>query len=276
MRARRLVAVALAAGALAGCGGGDSGSGDPETWNHDPADTAAGPARWDELDTSYEACGEGTRQSPIDLGAAEKGGLPPVTLDYRAAPLVVENTGHTVEVPLPDGDDNTLTVGGDVYRLVQYHFHTPSEHTVDGTRYELEAHLVHEGMGGRLAVLAVFLSRSRPPNPLVSRVLEQAPEDAGEETEPGAQASPAALLPPSAGPDGLTLERYTTYSGSLTTPDCHEDVRWIVLTDPVGVDGEATRRLRDLVAEFPGYDGYERNNRPTQPLNGRAVTRDDG
>jgi hypothetical protein len=34
--------------------------------------------------------------------------------------------------------------------------------------------------------------------------------------------------------------------------------------------------LHDINAGFPDYDGYSNNNRPTQPLNGRAVERSAG
>lgn len=270
MPTHRLLAVALVASVLAGCGGGDPAAPETPAWSHDPAD-ASGPAGWGGVDASYRQCVDGTRQSPIELGGAVRRELPPLRFDYAAAPLTVENTGHTVEVPMPEGGTHTLTVGGDEYRLVQYHFHTPSEHTVGGRRFALEAHLVHEDAAGRLAVVAVFLDRSRPASPLVESVLSEAPDAAGEETEPGSRASAASLLPGGAGNGPVTIRRYTTYGGSLTTPDCSEGVRWLVLAETLGVSGGATDRLQELVAGFPGYDGYRRNNRPTQPLNGRRV-----
>jgi carbonic anhydrase len=278
VRLRALSVVVASVCLLSGCAGGDDSDSDTavpaaDSWTHDPGDDT-GPARWGSVDESYKACVEGTRQSPVDLGGAVPGSLPPLEFDYSATPLVVENTGHTVEVAMPEGSRHTLTIGGEVHRLAQYHFHTPSEHTVAGERRAMEAHLVHEGEGGRLAVVAVFLSERRPPSPLVTTVLEQAPDEAGERSEPGGQASPAGLLP-AGGIGPLTIVRYATYSGSLTTPACSEGVRWIVLTDEIGVSDEATERLRELVAAFPGYDGFERNNRPTQELNGRAVRRDE-
>jgi carbonic anhydrase len=275
VRARRLIAVVLAACALGACAGDDSGSGDatPETpsWNHDPGDTEAGPAAWGSVDPSYRQCADGSMQSPIDLGGAIERALPPLRFDYGAVPLVVENTGHTIEVAMPEGTNHTLTVGDERYRLVQYHFHVPSEHTIAGKRYDMEAHLVHEAADGRLAVVAVFLDESLPPSLLVESVLSVAPGEAGEETEPGAQSSVAALLPDGRGTEALSILRYTTYTGSLTTPDCSQGVRWLVLAKTLGVSPDSTERMRELIADFPGHDGYDRNNRPTQELNGREV-----
>ena len=56
-------------------------------------------------------------------------------------------------------------------------------------------------------------------------------------------------------------------------PTCTEGVRWIVLPDILVVRKDAVERLHDLVAGFPGYDGYANNNRPMQPLNGRKIQR---
>jgi carbonic anhydrase len=83
------------------------------------------------------------RQSPVDIRtdqvAAYRGA--PLLLRYESSELAVENTGHVVEVPIPDDVHDTLQIGGDRYALVQYHFHAPSEHAVNGRRAAVEAHL---------------------------------------------------------------------------------------------------------------------------------------
>jgi len=35
-------------------------------------------------------------------------------------------------------------MNGQMYDLLQYHFHTPSEHALDGKRFSMEVHLVHK------------------------------------------------------------------------------------------------------------------------------------
>jgi carbonic anhydrase len=87
---------------------------------------------------------------------------------------VVRNTGHTIEATMPASSKLTLTVGSDVYRLVRFEFHAPSEHTVDGTGYPVELHLVHESPGGEAAVVAIFLEPSSLPSPLIDEVIESA------------------------------------------------------------------------------------------------------
>jgi carbonic anhydrase len=261
-----LVGAALFALALAGCGGGDDS---PPAWSHDTEDASLGPSAWGEIDESFEQCLTGTGQSPVDIAATVTADLPPLEFDYTATPLVVENTGHVIEVPMPESSGHTLAIDDDEYRLVQYHFHAPSEHTLDGESYDVEAHLVHENDEGQLAVVGVFLDVSEVPSELVDSILGNAPEESGEEVEVEEERSPLELLPVEG--DSVEVPRYYTYPGSLTTPGCSEGVRWIVLKDTLGVSSAATDRLHELIAGFPGYDGYENNNRPTQPLNERTI-----
>ena len=120
--------------------------------------------------------------------AAYHGG--PLLLRYESSELVVENTGHVVEVPIPTGVKDTLQIGGDRYELVQYHFHAPSEHAVNGRRADVEAHFVHMNADGATAVVGVFYRRGPDPNPVLDRILLVAPDTAGEEVTP---ATPARL-----------------------------------------------------------------------------------
>jgi carbonic anhydrase len=257
---------------VAGCGYGSDDEATP-AWSHDPANESVGPEAWGELDDSFEQCLAGTSQSPVDIATTVPAELPPLEFDYTATPLVVENTGHVIEVPMPEDSDHTLTIGDDEYRLAQYHFHAPSEHTLRGESYDVEAHFVHENDAGELAVVGVFLDQDDPPSALLDDVIENAPELSGDEAEVEQESSPLELVPVEE--SGSVVERYYTYAGSLTTPGCSEGVRWIVLQDTLGVSAEARDRLHELIADFPGYDGYENNNRPTQPLNDRAIEQND-
>ena len=273
--ARNVAAAALCGLILAACGGAAVEPTEPAVelpaWNHDSNDTTLGPTRWGAIDDDFEACLTGTSQSPVDIGTTVPAELPPLEFSYSATPLVVENTGHTIEVPMPEDSAHTMTIGDDAYRLVQYHFHAPSEHTLDGESFDIEAHLVHANAEGQLAVVGVFLDEEAAPSDLIDSVMANAPEVAGEEVELEEDRSPLELLPV----DGTAVEisRYATYPGSLTTPGCTEGVRWIVLDETMGVSSAATARLHELIAAFPGYDGHEDNNRPTQALNDREIER---
>jgi carbonic anhydrase len=272
MRAAAVVALVLV---LAACGGDSDSAAPAPAWNHDPADSAGGPTGWGELDAAFEQCATGETQSPVDLTGAAPAELPDLVFDYPETSLTVKNTGHVIEAELSEDSDLALSVGGDEYRLAQFHLHAPSEHTVDGEPYAAEAHLVHESEDGDLAVVAVLIQPGEPALSLVTEVVESAPEEAGEEAELEGEWSPLELPLLSDVPLPVSPP-YFTYPGSLTTPGCAEGVRWIVTQGVYPTEQSTIDRLHELIAGFPEYDGYENNNRPVQPLNGRDVQNDTG
>jgi carbonic anhydrase len=246
----------------------------PGAWNHDPA-SPIGPFHWGQ--NGFPVCGMGASQSPVNIATGRLVSLhgPPLILRYQSSQLGVENTGHVVEVPVPAGVTGTALIGGERYELVQYHFHAPAEHSVDGRLAEVEAHLVHMSARGVTAVVGVFFWLSNEPNPVLDKILLAAPWAAGDTAQAG-EASPAELFHrvPGAHPiDGghVMVNSFYAYSGSLTTPGCTEDVGWAVLAGGGGVSEAAVSRFHQVIAHFPFYDGYPDNNRPVQPLNGRAV-----
>ena len=88
------------------------------------------------------------------------------------------NNGHTVQVSYAPG--STLTVAGEVYELLQFHFHAPSEHVIAGSRAPMEAHFVHRNAAGALAVVGVMMQAGRHNDPLAS-VFANIPAEAGPE-----------------------------------------------------------------------------------------------
>jgi carbonic anhydrase len=147
-----------------------------------------------------------------------------------------------------------VSVDGKRYELVQFHFHKPSEEKIDGKGHDMVAHMVHQGPGGKLAVLAVLLDTGTE-NRVVKTLLDNLPKEKGKENVADTVMINALdLIPRNKG--------YYLYAGSLTTPPCSEDVTWYVLKTPVQVSA-------DEVAKFARY--YPMNARPIQPLNDRDI-----
>jgi carbonic anhydrase len=216
-----------------------------------------GPEHWGDLAPEFEPCEEGHTQSPIDLAGTTPGVSPGYAAAYAEHTPTLRNNGHTIQVGYPAG--SALTIGAERFELLQYHFHTPSEHTVAGARYPMELHLVHRGPGGRLAVLGVLL-REGAHNAAYAPLLENLPGVEGEERTAAASFRADALLPDA----GRDLNGYR-YAGSLTTPPCSEEVDWHVLPRPVELSAAQIARFRSV---FPV------NSRPVQPLQGRTVVRE--
>jgi carbonic anhydrase len=210
------------------------------------------PAHWAELSPEFATCGIGQHQSPINVDKTEKAALPPLEIHYQPAPLAVVDTGHSLQVNYAAG--STITVGGHTYALTQFHFHRPSEEQFHGKPFAMVAHLVHTDANGKLAVVAVEL-REGGSNSVLDAVLKNVPTGKGNVVVArGRKVDVSDLLPRARG--------YYTYTGSLTTPPCSEEVTWYVLKNPVDVSAQQ-------VAEFSKY--YSNNARPVQPLNGRVV-----
>lgn len=219
------------------------------TWDYGES---KGPSHWGDLKPEFAPCKNGHRQSPIDIRNPQKADLPPIQFDYKPSPLHIVDNGHTVMINY--GPGSFITVGGNSYALKQFHFHRPSEETINGKGYEMVVHLVHADHEGKLAVVAVLLQKGED-NPLMHELWNDLPtEKEKEEDRDNIQIDVAGLLPAERG--------YYTYQGSLTTPPCSEDVTWFVLKHPLTVSAAEIQQFSKL---------YRHDARPTQPLYGRVV-----
>ncbi len=212
---------------------------------------ANGPAHWGALDAEALTCAVGEQQSPIDLSAAVPALVTPPRRDWTAAPdASIVNNGHTLQVSL-DGA-GAITHGPRTYALKQIHFHHPSEHTVDGRAFPLEAHFVHAAPDGALAVVGVLFEEGDA-HPVINDLWDMASPTPAPATPLGAF-DPRPLAPRS--------DAAFHYAGSLTTPPCSEIVTWTVLTTPLTVSAEQ-------IAAFKAV--FDLNARPVQPRNRRFV-----
>jgi carbonic anhydrase len=241
-----------------------------QAWNHDPA-SPIGPLHWGTVTPPFATCGDsitgqvGMKQSPIDIvpGNALAASFSKLLFKYKPTPLKIENTGHYVEVPYDP--TSYLYVGSqptDVYKLVQFHFHAPSEHTINGVRYDAELHLVHTNAIGETAVIGVLLSSSAAGLPIFDTIMANSPTSTGEIELPE-EVNVFDLLPFRKG--------FYRYAGSLTTPACSESVQWFLMQDPVPITPGAVAKLHSVISLFPNYGGYQNNNRPVANQNGRSV-----
>jgi carbonic anhydrase len=205
----------------------------------------------------YAGCVIGTHQSPVNLAGKgitlKHNGLKPAYVDD--APDFF-NSGHAIQVNTSTGYKGQLWIGSDRYPLIQYHFHTPSEHVIGTKSHAAELHYVHVRPDGKMAVLGVFIKEGAA-NPNFQTILDNIPAEEGTHNVNGSLSlNPAALLP-------TRRTNFYTYAGSLTTPPCSEGIAWYVLAEPITFSAEQLVALKAL---------YDRNIRLPQPLNGRVVT----
>ena len=174
----------------------------------------------------------GLLQSPINILSEESTTAGHnITLNFTGKINKVENLGHTVQLDLDTG--NTIRLDARTFEFKQMHFHTPSEHLIDGITYPMEMHVVTtlkdqpEGEITEYLVLA-FLVKMGKENKFISNFIDQIPKEEGGINEVDLNAltdsetsNVANLL--------KELNSYYHYKGSLTTPPYTESVNWYVM-----------------------------------------------
>ena len=222
-------------------------------WSYEGAE---GPAKWGDLDAASRVCSVGSQQSPIDIGATVKAQLGALKITWDKNADTIVNNGHTIQLAMGETSASVLQVGdGGNFRLVQFHFHHPSEHLIAGKNFPMEVHFVHANAAGALSVIGVLMTTGKP-NAVFSKVVSTMPEKEGPVVKADATINPNGLLP--------ATRTYYRYEGSLTTPPCSETVDWLLLTDPIQVAEADVARFGKLFAM---------NARPVQKANRRFVLR---
>ncbi|XP_051149469.1 alpha carbonic anhydrase 4-like [Andrographis paniculata] len=210
-----------------------------------------GPHNWGKLNPNWTACGIGQFQSPIDLVDSRVVVLPAlgsVIRLHKPAPAQVQNRGHDITVKWV-GDAGGVIINGTMYKLQQCHWHTPSEHTVEGRKYPMEMHMVHQDSRGQIAVIGLLYNVGTQ-DPFLASLLRNNRNISHIGQHMGV-----------VDPNQIRFEsrHYLRYIGSLTTPPCTEGVIWTILRQRSTVSVRQIKGLRRAVE-----DGFENNARPIQ------------
>ncbi|GFP83871.1 alpha carbonic anhydrase 4 [Phtheirospermum japonicum] len=186
--------------------------------------TETGPQHWGQLNPDWQLCETGKLQSPIDLLGGEvelRSGLGNLKRAYKPAPAVIKNRGYDIMVQWT-GDAGGLIINETDYKLVQCHWHTPSEHQFGGRSFNMELHMVHKSSDGTIAVVGIMYVLGLPDTFLHVCHPQVLPhlESHNEAVELGVVNSWE-----------IKFEsiKYYRYIGSLTIPPCTEGVIWTVL-----------------------------------------------
>ncbi|DAZ94855.1 TPA: hypothetical protein N0F65_008157 [Lagenidium giganteum] len=186
-------------------------------------------------------------QSPIDISVMESHRVRPnanhderieSVLGHVDAELVHQGTNF--QVNWKSEKHNYLKINGKVFHTVQFHFHTPSEHTINGKQMDMEFHLVHQADDGNLAVVALFFQQGQE-NQFLAQFWDELPGMHPEERNK--------LCIGKIQGDHLNLLAgdYFRYRGSLTTPPYTEGVEWIVISDVAEASREQIETFREAL-----------------------------
>jgi len=232
----------------------------------------------------------GTVQSPIDLSKhVDTPGQTKYVLwfDYYQDPnlnistkAALINDGHSVRYDvLTNGIDlGFVKIGNEEYEAIEYIFHAPSEHTIDGAVFPLELQVYNKEVEGEGMVAISILFREGGSNDfllsLMNSVSSLAPrwsKDNGSSIANLTGAFPGAFDLEAIIPKGTAAgqKSFFNYEGSLTQPPCTEGVDWWVLSSPITATREEIRFIRRAIFASPSM--RHGNARSTMPLGNRSI-----
>jgi len=206
------------------------------------------PELWGNSYDGWHTC-DGRSQSPIDFKNHETPGNHKLKEQYCAGRGLRQwNDGHSLRVR---GLFGNLHVDCCDVPSVQFHMHTPSEHTINNRSFAMELQIVHEGV--KSAVTGILFKLGKK-NRCLEKYFEAPAPRAGCDRYIGDINLGCFFRDKTA--------KYYQYSGSLTTPPCTENVEWYVLQKPFEISRQQLEVFKTR---------FVMNARPTQPRNHRPV-----
>ena len=184
------------------------------------------------------------KQSPINIDTNQ--------VQHEMITIDIQLTGEVTDLnrkkhTLSLNPIGTVVINHHAYKIINLHFHTPSEHTIDGMFTKMEAHFVLEDAQKHHAVIAVMIEVGEE-NAAFAEIFDLF-EHGGTTLAHWHQ-----LLP--------TTKTGYHYEGSLTTPPFTEGVSWYMLQHPITVSQ----------AQLSHYQkDYQQTNRDCQPINHRTI-----
>lgn len=174
---------------------------------------------------------KGNEQSPINIltSSVTKENTKKVDIKFNVEIIAAENLGHTVQIDFKEG--STTVKDGQSYIAKQFHFHTPSEHLVDGITYPMELHLVNvlkdsNAKATPQYMVVGILFKMGKENKFIKEFFDAIPKE--EHQKESIQSGKVVF-------DDLLRDipknetnTYFKYKGSLTTPPFSETVNWLV------------------------------------------------
>lgn len=197
-------------------------------------------------------------QSPINLSTKKALKVNLTDIKFHYAPnqeFKVEHLGHTIQCS--PTQENYIVIDGKRYDLLQFHFHTPSEHHINKKPCAAEVHFVHQNSKKGIAVIGILIEhpKNQEANSSLTALITAITSNIRKEgdTFTASFSNVADLFP--------TKQLYFRYEGSLTTPPYTENLKWHVFKETVKAPIELINALRQAIGEDNNRT-LQKNNQP--------------
>ncbi|KAI0527342.1 hypothetical protein KFK09_002942 [Dendrobium nobile] len=221
-----------------------------------------GPEHWGDINKDWETCKTGRMQSPVavddkNIIVAQQ----PEDLQWSYYPknAVMMNHGHAIVIEWKD-EAGAVWINKTEYSLKQVHWHMPSENTINGHRFDLEVHMLHQRTTDQKMAMISNLYKIGNPDPFFTKVEKYI---GAISRKMDAKVEIGIIDPKEI---SRVIDKYYRLKGSITIPPCTEGVTWTINRNVRTISVEQLKSLKEAAVV-----GYERNARPLQPLNGREV-----
>jgi carbonic anhydrase len=187
-----------------------------------------------------------------------------ITAHFEDKINAIENTGHSVQLDFAEG--STITADNETFDFKQMHFHTPSEHLIDGMTYPMELHIVntmpkkHPSDTTEYLVIGILFKMGEHDNEFIEEFINSIPEAAHSKTS--IKIGTVKLDDCLSEVSKKERNHYYHYTGSLTTPPNTESVRWYIYKHIFEASPKQIRRINELEGN---------NARHVQAMYGRKV-----
>ncbi|CAG9767052.1 unnamed protein product [Ceutorhynchus assimilis] len=231
-------------------------------------------------------CLAGKLQSPIELTNkfAYHVPFPAITLKnfHKIEKFQIFNPSDTIVIKLPNvcyckRPKLSGACLNKEFTLENIHFHWPSEHVIDGIRYDFETHFVFfDGRFGSfqsalgrpngITVMAILFMKTNFTRSNNFKTLANAAKLVSKAGRSSVCDKPIDLY------QFLPYDHTTfyCYQGSLSTPGCFEHVNWIVFKNTSNISIWDFKNLTTIYSRIGQLIGS--NNRQLQKLNDRIVS----
>jgi carbonic anhydrase len=221
-------------------------------------------------DWATGSCSSGSRQSPINIEKSDVTDNTDVTITASMNDITsgtIHHDANNLKVTYTNG---TLAYKSDIetstWNVAQFHFHAPSEHTINNVSYAMEMH-------------TVFTLSTNSSIYLVVGILFESDTNAEDDsfitslnlTSVAGSTNTITNVSMSDLSDWVNSKKKYNYKGGLTTPTCDEAVEWMVVTEAKKINAVQLALYTSLWADNSTFAGGNGSNRAIQATNRREV-----